>query len=1353
MDVLPAEAEKLRQLVQTWSDHDTYELESTFGVGGRVDATAFFAVAQRLRSKGYEPTVQEDKLNIILPERIRFSLVGSGLVQQYCRDDTLSGKPFIAIIKDRTFIESNLDLDEYDTRIKLRREQEIGNDDPRVREVMERWAVHRKAFRLIRRWSFKGNGIVFDLSIVRSSANDARGDFKWVRTFKEYNFLKATPTYEIEVELLRSDKINPDKAVADLVRGIGEVLRGIQGNSLLLRKSVKGRVLSNYKVLTGTDAFRGVSPITLEMRNMVKPPEDGVPNIRNSYNVTDKADGLRVLAFCDRKGELFMIDMGLNVYRTGLQREACRDSLLDGEWITKDNKGSGISQLLIFDIYIAPGTVKVDDKPFVMGDTDGKAKLEAATSDEADARYPQLRRWMNMWNEGSGPTIVAPGVTPANKLLVAEKTFYFASGDGIFRLAARTLDKERPYYTDGLIFTPNSLPLPPRAGETFKEQFKWKPAHDNTIDFLVNFEKSVEAPDVDKVTIGINPGTNETVRYKTMRLKVGSSKTAAEEDPRAAVLFGQSFVDARRNGKRDTYRPILFGPADFPDTMAATCYRAVELDFETGDEFVLTEGSKEPIRDRSIVEMAYDPTKEPGWRWVPLRVRHDKTERLQKGIIARTLNSEKVANSVWNSIHEPITISMIKTGAEEPTPEEIAAISASRAGMEDIEKKYYERKAPKEDLAAVRGLRDFHNQYIKENILLRVGLRGGGRRLVDIGCGKAGDLQKWRRGNAAFVLGVDPAGENILDPVNGAYARYAQTMAGRPEGSVPPMVFAIGDCSKPLVDGTAGVTPEERDILRSVFGRVKPEGAIPPFLETTAAGALRANADVVTAMFTLHYFFESKEMFDGLLSNLNDIVKVGGYFMGCCFDGNAVFNMLRSLRPGQSKVGKAGDIPLWSITKEYDSVDLEPTDEGFGKAIDVEFISIGTKQREYLVPFELLEEKMKTIGMRLMVGDELKELGLNASANMFNISYDMATRSGKKYTMEPTIKEFSFLNRWFIFKRTSTQAKVEEKTAEEAADLEGLMAAVSEEQTREAVTGVAGAPQSATLAMAGTMAPGSAPVAIKSEAVAEAVAEANAGAGAVAPTTGVSTIRVRRKPTVAGVASETGAEPLREVPISAPVAKGRAFALAEIFQFHPAAALKDILKVGELDAGRWLAPSAPFPIKDSEDGTIYPSVEHFYAGMKYKKAAGRPDLAISLMSQQGKIHQKFLLMRQAETGAGSRALSQDRDLELRNLESTMVKLESRPQAIASYGAMYNDAAWIAAKDGALTDALAYRWTHDKKFRKIVEAARNAGKYLLFYTGAASGSELGGKRSADTGMIDGANKVGEIIMRLANYPAF
>lgn len=1334
MDVLPAEAQKLRQLITLWSEHPDYELEATFGAGGKVDATAFFAVAARLRAKGYEPLAQEDRLNILLPEHIRTTIVGSGLIQQYCRDDTLSGKPFVAMIKDRTFIESNLDLDEYDTRVKIRRELEIAPDDARMRDVLERWSVQRKAFRLIRRWSFAGKGIQFDLSIVRSTRTDTRGDYKWVRSFKEHNFLKEPASYEVEVEIKRpagaAATTDVDTTMKDLVRGIGEVLRGIQRNSILMRKSVRTRVLAAYQNLVGSDLFRGVAPVTLETENMSSIIEDGVPNIRTGYNVTDKADGLRVLAFCDRKGELFMIDMAMNIYRTGLSRPACAESLLDGEWITKDKHGNGISQLLLFDIYFTSGGVKVDDKPFVVADESGAPAMGAG---EPESRYAHLRRWTGLWNEGDGPTITVPGVTQANKLLVAEKQFYIAApGTKIFRYAARTLDKERMYNTDGLIFTPNSLPLPARPGDTFRAQFKWKPAHDNTIDFLVTFEKDVESPDIDKVTIGINPTNGETSRYKTMRLYVGSARSAAEEDPRSAILFGQKFIEAAtasRRGPKDNYRPVLFNPTDYPDTMAATAYRSVELDLETGDEFVLTEGTQEPIRDRSIVEMMYDPAREPGWRWAPLRVRHDKTERLQRGVLARTLNSEKVANSVWNSIHDPITLSMIRTGAEEPTAEEVAAIQASRAGMEEIGKKYYERKAPAQDLLAVRGLRDFHNRYIKETILYRVALRGGGKRLLDVACGKAGDLQKWRRGNVAFVLGVDAAGENIRDPLNGAYRRYADTVAGRPAGQVPPMVFAIGDSSQPLVDGTAGATPEERDILRSVFGRVRPEGAVPPYLETTAAGALRAGADAISCMFAIHYFFEDAAHLNGLLENINQILKVGGYFVGCAFDGERVFNLLRDVPRGQSRVGKSGETLLWTITKEYDAEELTDDDESLGMAIDVEFVSIGTKQREYLVPFKLLVAKMKEIGCELLTPAEAKAVQLNASTNLFDVSYAMAEKAGKKYTMEESVREFSFLNRWFIFQRKGAAPTV---AAVELAAAEAVPATEAEARAEVEVPEVA------------------------------AVEAANLGAESAAMPTAVvpsetivpPTLTIRRKKTAtAAPTPAAGISVIREVPVSAPVAAGRSFAPAEIFQFYGEASLKDVLKIGDPGAGRWLSPGAPFPIKDPRDGKMYPSVEHYYAGMKYKLATDKPALAISLMSQEGRIHQKYLAQRQAETGAGARPLSQDRDTELLKMEIAEVKAESRPQAMAKYGAVYDDAAWLSIKDTVLREGLTYRWTHDKRLRAAVEGARNAGKYLLYYTGSASGSELGGKRRPEDGVIDGANKVGKILMELANFPPF
>ncbi len=1323
MDFLESEANKLKQLVTSWHEHEDYELEATFGAKGAVDATAFFAIAQRLKAKGYEPGKQEDRLNIILPERIRITLVGSGLIQQYCRDDTLNNKPFIAIIKDRTFVESNLDLDDYDTRIKVRREVELARDDARLQEIIERWSVHRKAFRLIRRWSFEGKGVAFDLSIVRQTRYDVRGnDYQWVRTFTEKNFMADPVSYEVEVELKRAAPgVSVDQAMKDLIRGIGEVLRGIQKNSLIMRRRYKDRALAGYKQLVGADTFRGVAPVTLEKENMTSAIDEKVPNIRNGYNVTDKADGLRVMAYVDRRGELFMIDMGMNVYRTGLKNEACRDSLLDGEWVTKDNDANGINQLMLFDCYIAPGAKVVDEYPFA----------GAAQDDEEGgagrSRYQEMVNWVTNWNTDT--QIIAPGINDTNKLMVSHKKFSFAApGRGIFKAAAKTLDKSRHYPTDGLIFTPNDAPLPKKAGGTFWEQFKWKPAEDNTIDFLVNFEKDVEAVDTDKVTIGVNPDTNETIRYKTVRLYVGSQKTAVEQDPRTAVLFGEEQARSKAPQKRN-YEAVLFSPREYPDTMAATCYRSAELDLETGDEYIITEGTKEPIRDRSIVEMAYDPAREPGWRWVPLRVRHDKTERFSRGVLGRSLNNEKVAEAVWNSIHNPVTPNMIRTGNEEALEEEIQTIKATRAEVEDVARTYYERKAPKKDMLLVAGLREFHNSYIKEDILYKVALRGGSKRLLDVACGMAGDLQKWRRGNVAFAFGIDYAGNNIRDPDNGAYRRYADTIqnAKKRGQTVPPMLFAIGDCSQRLIDGTAGATPEERDIMRSVFGKVRPEAAVPPYLERIAAGALAGGADAVSCMFAVHYFFEDREKLDGFINNINETLKVGGYFIGCAFDGAAVFKLLKKLNQGESKVGKVGDTPIWTITKSYDVDDFQADDSSLGLAIDVDFISIGSVQREYLVNFDLLQERMRSIGCELLTDVEAREFGLGAGTNTFDVSYDMATKGKRKFPMEESVKQFSFMNRWFIFKRRGNAPMAPPVMETAATKATKASRRVAAETLANEVTGTMERAPNTAIPLTETL-----------------------GTAAAAP------VIVRRRKNKVGAladAGDVGPDGVRTVPVTMGPAQPLVLEPARIFQIYMDASDKDVLGIKESGAGRYLSLAAPVAIPDPDDPKVkYPTVEHYIAGMKYKLATNKPELAVLQMSQEGKIHQDFLAQRLAETAAGSRALTSARDKELLKEEAESVKLKSRPQAMASFGAMYDDSKWVAAKDDVLRRALEWRWTHDRRTRRILEAARDANKYLLYYT-TASGSELGGKRRAEDGTIDGSNKVGKIYMELAGFPPF
>jgi len=1300
MDLSTEDFRGINKFIQDWYKDKKLELETTFGVGGIVDSTTFLQIAQRLRNKGFEVIPQDDRLSVLNPSHIRLSLQGLGVLQSYCKDDTLQGKAFTAMFKDRAFPDSNVDLKEYDIRFKIRREEELSNDDPRVVALLTNWERQKKAFRLIRRWSFRGKGIRIDMSMVRQTPSlPGRSEFQWVTSFLQKNILKELPRYEVEVELLHDTEYTdtPEKALKSLIAGVGEVQRAIQKNSLLIRNSIANKVRTEYQKMVGAERFRGVNPVTLEVKNMSEEVDESIPNIRAGFNVTDKADGLRAMGYVNKEGELFLIDMSMKIYRTGLKSKKCAESLVDGEWVTLSKHGNSINHYLIFDVYYYDNK-NVSGKPFILF-------KDEILDKECDCRYNAMRKWYEDWREDVD--VIASGVTESNRLIIALKRFEFATAGNtsIFRCCATVLDSTRIYYTDGLILTSNTQPIPDRAGVRWNQQFKWKPAKDNTVDFLINFERDPSMPTVDKITTTIHPSSENTVQFKTMRLYVGSDKEPAFDNPRATILLQQEIP--KEKGITGKYKPSLFNPIDFPDTMANTCNVNIETDSETGEEYCSTEDSKEPILDRSVVEMRYDPTREPGWRWVPMRIRHDKTERLQRAVskpgptnYSGTMNDEGTALSVWNSIHNPVTETMIRSGAEEPTEEEIRDLIKFREGTAEVGKKYYERKAPQENIALVKGLQDFHNKYIKNEILLKRVLRGGNKHILDLACGKAGDLFKWLFNRARYVVGIDTAGENITNPVDGAYKRYLEAVIEFGLNRVPKMAFVIGNSSKNIVNGEAGANPEERDILRSIFGRSEPEGSVPRYIETVMAGSFRAGADVASCMFALHYFFENADMLAGFLKNLSETVKVGGYFIGCCFDGQKVFNLLRTTDKGHSKSGKENDIPIWTITKDYDKEELTPDEESIGLAVDVEFISIGATHKEYLVPFEFLKKKLSDIGFELLDAKEQAELGLNSSTNTFDVSYGMAERGGKKYSMPQSVKDFSFLNRWFIFKRkgeTAVPVMPKITLADTAATADTAAAADADAVDSDAESAV--------------------------DAVNADDADANA---------------------------ENATKPLE----TGLPARDKKFSEVEIFRFGTDArqadliGLKDEKGKKDLNIGRWMSLSAPFPIPDPDDPAVkYPTVEHYLAGMKLKLGSNKPNLAKDLMSSTGRIHQDFVLKRRAESVKPESA----RDFELLAEEANDVRKKMTKTYLNQYRVSFDDVKWIPIKDKVLMDALQYRWDHDKRFHAGVEAARALGKYLLYSTKiAAVASELGGTRSLTTGIIEGENKVGRFIMELAGF---
>jgi len=1007
MDLTKDQFKKITELIQLWFKDPTFELETTFGPKGTVDSNTFLQIAQRLRTKDFQVIPQDDRLSIITPNNMRISLQGLGLIESYCKDNTLQGKPFTAMIKERIGNNAEpIQLPEYDIRFKIRRELDLSNDDPRITQLVKTWSSQAKAFRMIRRWSFKGKGIRIDMSMIRQSPIQATGEFKWTSTFLEANILRQVTRYEVEVELLHEDmKESPDPigiTFRALIAGVGEVQRAIQKNSLLIRKSVMQSVRAEYGALVRADKFRGVGPVTLEVQNMDKEINEAIPNIRTGFNVTDKADGMRTMGFMNSKGEFFLIDQSMTIYRTGLQNETCANSLVDGEWITSLKDGTPVNRYLIFDIYIYNGA-KVSQLPFI-------TTTENQIDQEGESRYIKLNQLFDKWIVE--PKMIGKGLTEATTLIIARKQFKFGNGNQIFEQCAMMLDREQIYNTDGLILTSNSEPLPDKFGGRFNMQFKWKPSKDNTIDFLVLFESDESG---DKISTSIDK-SGATTRYKTMRLYVGGLDN---KSPRTAIL-NETLVEK----EKPKYRPILFQPQQFGDLYANFCNVLVQNDPDTFEEYAVTEHTHEPIQHRSIVEMRYVVGNEAGWRWIPTRIRHDKTERYvraitQGGDIKYTgmMNDEGTANSVWNSIHDPVTESMIRTGNEEPSEREMATIATA-----DITKTYYEQRAPKEEVAGVSGLRDFHNKYIKNEILIRSVLQPGNKRLLDITCGVGGDLNKWVYANASYVMGIDIAENNIINPQTGAYSRYAKMMLDAKKKRLPKIAFAVGDSSKSIVNGDAGATPEERDIMRAVFGKVEPESAVPPYITNVMKNSFREGADVVSCMFAIHYFFKNKDTLDGLLKNLADTVKVGGYFVGCCFDGETVFRLLESVEKNESVTGTHNDVQLWKIKKEYDQEELTDDDSSIGLPIHVDFISIGNAFTEYLVPFPLLVAKFREIGLELLTTAEAGRIGLQHSTAMFQDSYEMAKKGKHNYAMPDAVKEYSFLNRWFIFVRRQTVA-------------------------------------------------------------------------------------------------------------------------------------------------------------------------------------------------------------------------------------------------------------------------------------------------------------------------------------------
>jgi hypothetical protein len=178
--------------------------------------------------------------------------------------------------------------------------------------------------------------------------------------------------------------------------------------------------------------------------------------------------------------------------------------------------------------------------------------------------------------------------------------------------------------------------------------------------------------------------------------------------------------------------------------------------------------------------------------------------------------------------------------------------------------------------------------------------------------------------------------------------------------------------------------------------------------------------------------FENKKTFYNFIQNVAECTKLYGHFIATCYDGKTIFNMLKKKKEGEGREIYVDDKKIWSITKQYDAPNYDDNESCLGYKIDVYQDSINQKLPEYLVNFDFLTATMEKYGFTLISREEARHMMLPEGSGMFSELFNSMENEIKKnpkrqvdYKDAPLMRDYekdiSFLNRFFVYKKTSTR--------------------------------------------------------------------------------------------------------------------------------------------------------------------------------------------------------------------------------------------------------------------------------------------------------------------------------------------
>lgn len=859
------------------------ELECTLLSGLIQTKNVADRILDAVRSLSTGNFTETSLLRVSYPDDIRVEIETPHLIQKVCATNSFKGVPLEVQKKSlyhRDTAKDNLDMPDVYTRLKLRSEVVVRKDwdaspsDPKTSGI-----------RLLNRRSFltKDECFRIDFSMVKS---------RRLKSQTLRDVLKEDPRYELEIEFIKHDtKVSSEALSSELNRLIKVIVQAFQQSEFILSPAqqevyVREFTLSNHRFF---------NPVTFKREHM----KEGAHSIWDGYTVTIKADGERSGLYVARDRKILRItSRPLEVRWTGLKvlDDSYHGTFMDGEYIPERNL------YCIFDCYHYKGKNTMS-LPLMAPDS----RLTYAEKFVQDVK-----------SFVSEPTL--------NPLKIEKKLFKAGDGPTMEKAIRELLEMQYEYATDGLIFTPKLSPVAPaadRQGATWKRVYKWKPPHQNSIDFLVRFTGTrtfdpVLDSEVQEGNLFVSQNAGDISVYPCESM-------TGEYVPRELPTDFKQLVGPRV--------PAYFQPTNPKKEDAYTILIPVD-DKGLGKD---SEGHR--VETNTIIECAYDSEKE---RWIIMRTRYEKTLQFKQG--GNYGQDSGTADDIWNSIHVAVTEDMLKNFVSSP-------LSA-----DEFEDTYYIMDI-KRNTRALAKCYDFHNK-IKGD--LYAGLKENDT-LLEFGSGQGGDMHRWKRARLSKVVGIEPVQSNIKE----ACRRYVEDKKMKPTEYRPLVLYVKGDMTLPLYE-------QESERFRLLEGT---EPGTTKYLEQFSGLKM---FDTSSCQFAIHYACESEEVFRTFVKN---VVQHSKKFIGTCLDGKTVYALLAGKTSHRFTNGS--DIG-GEYQKEYS--DEEMWSDRFGLGMNVSMESFPT-QKEYLVPFDKVVSIFEEEGWELTESKLFRDLytdGLNIQQQEFS---------------------------------------------------------------------------------------------------------------------------------------------------------------------------------------------------------------------------------------------------------------------------------------------------------------------------------------------------------------------------------